>query len=146
MIDTSALWYGGGSPAPITYTHFPKTFTQKKKKKKGRGCFNRPRFANEVKPSSEVRRSRSHLFGILWNIRLEHILTVRSRCSTERSQSQERDDHGHGHGCPRGPRTQEGERTAPPTELQQKKHLPLLGSPLFLGFLKGGGAGLCRNC
>lgn len=25
--DSSALWYGLGSPAPITYTHFPKTFT-----------------------------------------------------------------------------------------------------------------------
>lgn len=25
--DSSALWYGLGSPAPVTYTHFPRTLT-----------------------------------------------------------------------------------------------------------------------
>lgn len=28
FMDSSALWYGLGSPAPITYTHFPRTYTQ----------------------------------------------------------------------------------------------------------------------
>lgn len=28
FMDSSALWYGLGSPAPITYTHFPRTYMQ----------------------------------------------------------------------------------------------------------------------
>lgn len=123
---------------------------KKKKKKKAEVVSTVPDCKRRSNHLQKGRRSRSHLFGILWNIRLEQFLTVRSRCSTERSQSQERDDHGHRHGCPRGPRTQEGERTAPPTELQRKKNTCLYFVPLSSWVLLKGeeqvSAGTADDC
>lgn len=134
-------------PGPHHVHPFSKNLHAKKKRKKAEVVSTVPDCKRRSNRLQRGRRSRSHLFGILWNIRLEQFLTVRSRCSTERSQSQERDDHGHRHGCPRGPRTQEGERTAPPTELQRKKNTCLYFVPLSSWvLLKGGGAGLCRDC
>lgn len=106
-----ALWYGLGSPAPITYTHFPKTFTQRPKDSTARDCTGRPGLDG----------SASYRARVLWHKWLDHISAVRRGRGTDGGQGQERDDHRRTHGR-RGETAEddETETTAPLMKPQRK--------------------------
>lgn len=88
FMDSSALWYGWGSPAPMAYTHLPKTLT--------RGhTFN---FGCTVSTEIKAKNKKLYLTGILRHDGLHQVLAVGGSCATEGGKCQENRTQGQRHG------------------------------------------------
>lgn len=125
---------------------FSKNLHAKKKKKKGRGCFNRPRLqrrSNRLQKSGEAGLTSLGSCGI-YGLSISSQLGANAALREARARRGMITDTDMAVPEGQGRRRERGRHRQ--RSCSRKKRLPLLRSPLFLGFLKRGGAGLCRNC
>lgn len=92
FMDSSALWYGWGSPAPMAYTHLPKTLMRSLN-------FNFWRTVRtEMKEQKKKQNKILYLTGILRHDGLHQVLTVGGSCVTEARKSHKNGTQGQRHG------------------------------------------------